>query len=116
MFKNRRGQSTAEYAIVFALVVAVVAGVFSAMVKGGMRNQMKKATGLLAQAGNNTTEYFNASGGELTFTKEARVTTIDKGDFVDTTAMAKGGAELKVQNQTATTASATIETVNATGQ
>ena len=58
MFLTKKAQSTAEYAIIIGLVVAVAAGVLSVAVKGGIRHQNKRAMNVLLDAGSNVSSFF----------------------------------------------------------
>ena len=51
MFLSKKAQSTAEYAITIGIVVAVVAGVMSVALKGGMRNKTTQSTDFLKNTG-----------------------------------------------------------------
>jgi hypothetical protein len=110
----RKGQSTAEYAIVIGLVVAVAAGILGVTLKGGMRQKQKQALNYLLDAGSTVTEFSNVGDqDELLFSQEARQTTVKGGtDFADTTVMKKGGAEKKYQKQTTESVSTSIETID----
>jgi hypothetical protein len=51
MLSGKRAQSTAEYAITVGVVIAVVAGVMSVALKGGLRNKVTQGVNLLQGAG-----------------------------------------------------------------
>jgi len=113
MFLNEKGQSTAEYAIVIGLVIAVAAGVLQLTLKSGITQKNKQGVDYLLKAGN--TELGTEPGDVDTplYTQEFRKTVVDANDYEDTSVMAKGGLEEKKQVQTTETTAATIETINA---
>lgn len=112
MFIRKKAQSTAEYAIMLALVAALAAGVLQVSLKGGIRQKQKQALNYLLDAGsaNLTTPAQNVS----LFSQEYRETTVKGGtDFVDSSVMKKGGLEKRLQKQVTDTTSVSIETINA---
>lgn len=117
MFLTKKGQSTAEYAIVFALVVAVAAGVLQVALKGGIRQKNKQALNYLLTAGDTTTA-FNSTADQSVdlFSQDWRQTTIDTSGFKDERVMLKGGAEKRIQNQTTASESVSVELINAIDQ
>lgn len=109
MLLNKKAQSTAEYAIVIGLVIAVVAGVVSVAVKGGIREKHSQALDYLKKSGSETLgEATNYS--EDIFSAEYRKTEITASS--DKSTMAKGGFEKKQSEQTSTTTDTTVETLN----
>jgi len=112
MIFNKRAQSTAEYAILLGLVVAVAAGVLQVALKGGMRQKHSQAMRLLMDAGkdNLTTTADNAT----LFSEEFRQTTVKAADYADKAVLQKGGAEKRYQTQTTSTVSVSLEKINAT--
>ena len=114
MFLRKKAQSTAEYAITIALVVAVTAGVLQVALKGAIRQKNKQALNYLLSAGN-VTEFTNAANqGVKLFTQELRQTTINKDNFKDETILHKGGSEQRVQQQQTDATALSVETINAT--
>ena len=62
---TRKAQSTAEYAITIGIVVAVVAGVMSVALKGGMRKKATQATDLLKNSGTATVSDTSGIGSDV---------------------------------------------------
>jgi len=124
MFLNKKGQSTAEYAIVIGLVIAVAAGVLQIALKGGISAKHAQSIDKLLAAGNTAEDGGEGLGdvgaGTQTpalYSQDLRETTVLKGDdYVDTTVMAKGGSEEKKQVQTTTTSAVNIETIKPAAQ
>lgn len=112
MFFNKKAQSTAEYAIVIGLVVAVAAGVLSVALKGGIRQKNKQALNLLIAAGNDDGLNTAASQAEALFSQDYRQTTIAEDTFKDQTVMRKGGAQLSHQKQDTTSTSIGVELID----
>lgn len=115
MFLRKKGQSTAEYAIAIALVIAVAAGVLQVALKGGIRQKNKQALDILLNAGNTESNEFAASGkGPISlYTQDYRQTTIDQPSFVDRSVLKKGGAEERHQKQEIDTTAVSVETMEA---
>jgi hypothetical protein len=114
MFLRKKGQSTAEYALVIGLVIAVVAGVLQVALKGGIRQKNKQAMDYLLGAGNNDLSTLTPQS-EAIYTQDYRDTTIKADTFKDRAIMRKGGAEEKEQVQETTTDAVTLETIDAVG-
>ncbi|MFA5157450.1 MAG: hypothetical protein WC532_08750 [Candidatus Omnitrophota bacterium] len=123
MFLRKKGQSTAEYAIVIGLVIAVAAGILQVALKGGIRQKNKQATDYLVGENDGTD---GGAGGyaamnaqialgdpaEL-YTQEMRDTTVLGGDanYVDESVMLKGGAEERRQKQVTETTAVSVEAI-----
>jgi hypothetical protein len=110
MFLHKKGQSTAEYAIVIGLVIAVTAGILQATLKGGITQKHKQGMNYMLTAGNDEL----GSASEATtplYTQEFRKTVVDSGDYEDVSVMKKGGLEEKKQVQTTETTAVSIETI-----
>lgn len=115
MFLRKKGQSTAEYAIAIALVIAVAAGVLQVALKGGIRQKNKQALDILLNAGNETNEFAASGEGSVSlYTQDYRQTTIGKDSFVDRSVLKKGGAEERHQKQQIDTTAVSVETMEAT--
>jgi len=94
MFLKKKGQSTAEYAIVIGLVVAVAAGILQIALKGGIRQKNSQAMNFMLGAGNNVSEFTNAGDvAPAMFSQDYRQTQVLGGDqnYVDESIMQKGG-------------------------
>ena len=112
---QKKGQTTAEYAILIGLVIAVAAGVLQVALKGGMRQKNTQALNYLAAAGNDTDGFKTASTTDLTlYNQEYRQTTVNASDYADESVMGKGGNETRYQKQTTNTTAVDVETLNAT--
>jgi hypothetical protein len=114
MFLRKKGQSTAEYAIIFALVIAVAAGVLQVALKGGIRQKNKQAIDYMLNADNGkiVSQTPDAEAGVSLFSEDWRKTSIAAGDkYKDERVMQKGGREKKVQVQETTTDAVSIEKV-----
>ncbi len=109
--KGKRAQSTAEYAIVLGLVIAIAAGVTQVLLKGAMKDKQKQAIGYLMDAGKD--ELPTGQNAPL-YTEDFRETTVDKDNFIDENVLSKGGKEEKKQQQTTETTAVSVETINAT--
>ncbi len=116
MFLRKRAQSTAEYAIVLALVAALAAGILQVALKGGIRQKQTKAVDYLLGAGKDEPAFQNATAQNVSlFSQEYRETTVSGGeDFIDESVMQKGGLEKRRQKQVTETTAVSIETINAT--
>ncbi|TRZ95610.1 hypothetical protein D4R78_03020 [bacterium] len=111
MFLGRKGQTTAEYAILIGLVVAVAAGILQVALKGGIRKKNKQALDYMLTAGNNQ---LPAGTGDIDiYTQEYRKTDIFKEGFQDKTVMQKGGFEGRKQQQKTLTESVEVESKQA---
>lgn len=115
MFLRKKGQSTAEYAIVIGLVIAVAAGVLQVALKGGIRHKNKQALDFMLNAGNDNPDFHEATSPDVSlYSQDYRQTEVKGGDdYVDETVMAKGGKEEKHQKQTTEASSVNIETIEA---
>ncbi len=115
MFLKKKGQSTAEYAIVIGLVVAVAAGILQIALKGGIRQKNTQAMNFMLGAGSNVSEFANAGDVQAAmFSQDYRQTQVMGGDqYVDESLMEKGGSEKKYQRQATTTTAVSVETLNA---
>ena len=136
MFLRKKAQSTAEYAITIGIVVAVVAGVMSVALKGGMRQKATQATNLLKTTGTGsftadtnldpaTQAQMGISGGNgpLSATSDGNLT-IYEGDARHTTVnnqdsesiLKKGGAMTSSSNSSSQTSTFNYESYNAVHQ
>ena len=137
MLSGKRAQSTAEYAITIGIVVAVVAGVMSVALKGGMRQKATQATDLLKSSGtvavtNMDTSIdanmqaqmgITAGSGLLSKASENNLT-VYEGDARHTTVqtqesesiLKKGGALSSSSNSVSNTSSVNYESYNAVHQ
>ena len=118
MFFNQKGQSTAEYAIVFGLVIAVAAGILQVALKGGLRQKNKQALDYMLTAGSDNTELAAADGeGSIAlYNQDFRETTVKGGEsYVDQSVLKQGGAEEKKQVQQTETKAVSIETIDEAG-
>lgn len=119
MFIHKKGQSLSEYAITLGLVVAVVAGILSTTVKGGMRHKQQQAMKYLIDAGNDDLpSYDDAFATDIPlYSEEYRKTDVLGGsNFVDESVLKKGGLENKFQKQTTATTAVSIEKLDPTDQ
>lgn len=110
MFLNMKGQSTAEYAIVIGLVIAVAAGVLQVTLKSGITQKHKQGMKYMLDAGNDQLGAASEAETPL-YTQDFRKTVVDAADYEDTSVMKKGGLEEKKQVQTTETTAASIETI-----
>ncbi|MDD5155803.1 MAG: hypothetical protein PHF11_04880 [Candidatus Omnitrophica bacterium] len=113
MFLRKKAQSTAEYAILIGLVVAVAAGILQVALKGGIRQKNKQALDFLVASGNQTMSQALSQAGTATlqqYTEEVRQTKVLGGaDYVDKALLEKGGAEKRYQKQVTKTTEVTID-------
>lgn len=117
MFLRKKAQSTAEYALVIGLVIAVVAGVLQVALKGGIRQKNKQAMDYLLGAGAGSEGWSTPTAqSEAIYTQDYRNTQVASGSsFVDKAVMHKGGAEEKKQVQSTTTTAVSLEMMDAVG-
>jgi hypothetical protein len=118
MFLRKKAQSTAEYAILLALVAAVAGGILQVSLRGAIREKNTQAVNFLLDAGNSDADEFanaavSASDIPL-YTQEYRQTTIKGGaaNYKDITVMKKGGLEKREKLQTQETATHSVETLD----
>jgi Flp pilus assembly pilin Flp len=111
MFLRKKAQSTAEYAILIALIAALAAGILQVALKGGIRKKHSEAVNYLLSQGDLSGEIGAADTSTSLYTQEYRSTTVDSGSFTDTRVMKKGGAEKRLQSQTTSTDQYTVETM-----
>lgn len=114
MLLKVKAQSTAEYAIVIGLVVAIAAGVLGVTLKGGIRQRQKQAVNYLLGSGYGTLDGEIEEGApkETLFTEEYRKTDIQGGDaYIDQYLMEKEGKEKKMQQQVTTSTSVNVEKI-----
>ena len=109
--KRNKGQSTAEYAILIGLVIAIAAGILSALIKGGMTHKVRQAVQVLEDTGSTQ---LGTEAGLRAYTQEGRTTTIDNATYLDREVMLKGGATEKTQTQGSQTNSISVEMLNET--
>jgi hypothetical protein len=106
-----KGQSTAEYAIVIGLVIAVAAGIMQVALKRGMATKNQQAVDWMLTSGNTVLGSADDTSMAL-YTQDLRKTTVSADDYKDTTVMSKGGKEEKKQVQTTETEAVSIETID----
>lgn len=117
MLLHKRGQSTAEYAIVIGLIIAVAAGILSVALKGGIRQRQKQATDYMIGAGYDTLDTKIQENGPnaakaTIFSQEYSQTKVLGGtDYADEAVLEKGGSEKKFQRQATNTTSVNVETI-----
>lgn len=121
MLIKKKGQSTAEYAIVIGLVIAVAAGILQVALKGGIRQKNKQALDYMLSAGttgDGSSEFTSAESTDVSlYSQDYRQTTVKGGgDYVDESVLKKGGSEEKYQKQKTETTSVSVETINAAGE
>jgi hypothetical protein len=125
MLLRKKAQSTAEYAITIGIVVAVVAGVMSVALKGGMRKKSSEAVNFLNSAGSTVSidpslgvsgTLATSNADFNTYESEARTTNIDASKYVDKKIVHKGGAVDTAQVQATNSTSLTVESYNAVHQ
>lgn len=107
MFLRKKAQSTAEYAIVIGLVVALAAGVLQVALKGGMRKKNKQAVNYLLSAGED--DLLSADGDIDIYSQDRRETNRLSAGYRDTTVLKKGGAQESIQRQSTTSESESYE-------
>ncbi|MCX5701254.1 MAG: hypothetical protein NTZ63_06925 [Candidatus Omnitrophica bacterium] len=120
MLLKLKGQSTAEYAILIALVGAVAAGFLSVSLKGAIRNKNQQASDYLMKAGTDSrtgTDLLAGFGGDNAvplYTQEVTKTKVAGGDaYKNVTVLEQGGAEKKFTKQTTTSEAVSVETIDA---
>ena len=115
MLLRKKAQSTAEYAIIIALVIAVAAGVLQVALKNAVRQKHQQAVTYMINAGNATLAPAIAAGGTGVGTQylsqEFSQTKVDSGTYVDTASLSKGGSENRTQSQTTNTTTVNVERV-----
>jgi len=117
MLLKLKGQSTAEYAILIALVAAVAAGFLSVGLKGAIRGKNQQASDYLMQSGNETGFNLNdyGSSNEVPlYTQEVTKTQVLGGDanYKNVTVLEKGGSEKKYTKQTTDSDAISVETLD----
>ena len=121
MLLKVKGQSTAEYAILIALVGAVAAGFLSVGLKGAIRGKNQQASDYLMKAGNDATlggsdllSQYGSDNSVPLYTQEVSKTQVKGNDtqFKNTTVLEQGGAEKKYQLQTTESAAVSVETLD----
>ncbi|MBU1998952.1 MAG: hypothetical protein KKE64_05600 [Candidatus Omnitrophica bacterium] len=112
---REKGQSTAEYAILIGLVVAVAAGFLSVSLKGAMRSKNEQATNLLLVAGDDVLGSYGTGASDIPlYVQEVSKTTVQASDYINTAVLEKGGSEKKLQKQTTQTTAVSVETLDGT--
>lgn len=120
MFLKLKGQSTAEYAILIALVAAVAAGFLSVGLKGAIRGKNQQASDFLMQAGTDAksgTDLLSGYGDTNAvplYTQEVTKTQVLGGDdnYKNVTVLEKGGSEKKYTKQTTDSDAVSVETLD----
>ena len=121
MLLKLKGQSTAEYAILIALVAAVAAGFLSVSLKGAIRNKNQQASDYLTQAGvdeRTGTALLAGYGADNVvplYTQEVSKTILEGGDdkYRNVSVLEKGGSEKRYQKQTTKSEAVSVETLEA---
>ncbi len=113
MLLKKKGQSTAEYAIVIGLVIAVAAGILQVTLKHGIAQKNKQGVDWMLKAGDTELGSTGAETSMSLYTQDLRKTTVDAADYEDTSVMKRGGSEEKKQVQTTETQAASVETIDA---
>ena len=119
MLLKVKGQSTAEYAILIALVAAVAAGFLSVSLKGAIRNKNQQASDYLMKAGVDSrsgTDLLAGYGDSNVvplYTQEVSKTTLKGGtdNYKNVSVLEKGGAERTYQKQTTESEAVSVETL-----
>ncbi len=114
---NKKGQSTAEYAILIGLVAAVAAGFLSVSLKGAMRSKNEQANNYLLQAGDEHGLNTYTSGGANIplYTQEVSQTVLKGGEaYKNVNVLKRGGSEEKTSLQTTQTTAVSVETLDGT--
>jgi Flp pilus assembly pilin Flp len=119
MFLKLKGQSTAEYAILIALVAAVAAGFLSVGLKGAIRGKNQQASDYLMRAGTDAstgTDLLSGYGSDNRvplYTQEVTKTQVKGGaDYKNVTVLEKGGSEKKYTMQTTDSDAISVETLD----
>lgn len=117
MFKGRKAQSTAEYGILFAAIIAIAAGALTVSLKGAVGTKQEKALRYMLGAGTTYLDTAIATQPEtdtiLSSAQEVRKTTVPREGYVDERVRRKGGAESMHQAQQTVTESISITRMNA---
>ena len=120
MLTKIKGQSTAEYAILIALVAAIAGGFLSVSLKGAVRNKNQQASDYLMKAGVDSrtgTDLLSGYGGDNVvplYTQEVSKTKLKGGDdYKSVSVLEKGGSEKKYQKQTTESQAVSVETLEA---
>jgi hypothetical protein len=119
MLLKIKGQSTAEYAILIALVAAVAGGFLSVSLKGAIRGKNQQASDYLMKAGVDSRSGtdllagYGDSNEVPLYTQEVTKTTVKGGDdFKNVSVLEKGGAEKKYSKQTTESEALSVETLD----
>jgi hypothetical protein len=115
---SKKAQSTAEYAIVLGLIIAVVAGVMQVALKKGMMAKQSQAMSVLGDAG--TTSSMTDSLGNAVqldtadsklgiYSQDWRQTEVS--ESTDKSTLFKGGKEERYQKQATSTEAVSVETL-----
>jgi Flp pilus assembly pilin Flp len=120
MLLKKKGQSTAEYAILIALVAAVAAGFLSVSLKGAVRNKNQQASDYLMKAGvddrsgSDLLSGYGADNEVPLYTQEVSKTQLKGGDdYKSVSVLEKGGSERKYQKQVTESQALSVETLEA---
>jgi hypothetical protein len=115
LFKNKRAQSTAEYGILFAAVIAIAAGALTVALRNAIGSKHDKGLEFMLGAGTDTLEQaINDQESQLQIfatQEEVRHTKALAADFKDERVRRKGGAEEAVQTQTTETNQISIDKI-----
>ena len=117
MFLKLKGQSTAEYAILIALVAAVAAGFLSVGLKGAIRGKNQQASDYLMKSGTEGSFDLNTYGTDNAvplYTQEVTKTQVlgGTGNYKNVTVLEKGGSEKKYTKQTTDSDAISVETLD----
>ncbi len=109
MFLRKRGQSTAEYAIVIGLVIAIAAGITQVVLKRGIAKKTDQVVDYFVKM--NDTELGGTAATDIPiYSQEYRKTDITA--MSDVSTLKQGAGEEKTQSQTTTTNAYTAETID----
>ncbi|HOX54300.1 MAG: hypothetical protein PHI86_01535 [Candidatus Omnitrophica bacterium] len=106
-FRGKRAQSTAEYGILFAAVIAIAAGALTVSLKNAVQSKHDKSLEYFLKAGNDDlTAALEGAGStqEIYSTGEEIRKTVSSADgFRDTKVRTQGGGESVMQTQNTST-------------
>lgn len=88
---RKRGQSTAEYAILISLIIAVAAAL-GGVLRAGLAGKHGQALNILYGAGNGTELTTAPKYSGVTFEEQIRASEVLKDNYTDVEVMKKGGA------------------------
>lgn len=118
LLKGIKGQSTAEYGVLFGVIIAIAAGALTVSLKNAIQSKHDKSLEFMLGAGTTTLEDA-LEGGEgheaalaiFATGEEVRQTTTDNTTYRDERVRHKGGAEQAIQLQDTATDSVAINKI-----